>query len=137
MAPRLAAALGLVLAAALVLPAVAATPKGGSWSGSTGQGKSISFKVTPGGGKVKNLRFGFRGRCENGATTTGSMSFGGTYPVSGGRFTAKGGMSVVRGTFTTRTKARGTLNWRSRSFDPVSLRQVECRSGRVSWTAKR
>ena len=137
MAPKTTAAVGLVLAAALAFPATAATPKSGFWSGSTRQGKSISFKVTPGGGKVKNVRFGFRGSCSNGATTTGTMSFGGRHTVSGGRFTAKGGTSVVKGTFTTRTKARGTLDWRSRSFDPVSLRQVECTSGKVRWTARR
>jgi hypothetical protein len=137
MAPKLAAAVGLALAVALALPAVAATPKSGSWSGSTKQGRSISFKVTPGGGKVKKLRFGFRGRCDNGATTTGSASFPGPFKVVGGKFTARGGDSVVRGTFTSRTRARGTLRQRSSMFDPVTFRTVQCTSGRVRWTARR
>ena len=137
MAPRVSAALGLVLAAALVLPAVAATPRGGSWSGKTRQGKSITFKVTPGGGKVKNIRFGFRGHCDNGAGTTGTVSMPGPFTVSGGQFTAKGGTSVVRGTFTTRSKASGTLRQRGTLFDPITFRQVSCTSGKVRWTAKR
>jgi hypothetical protein len=137
MAPRVSAALGLVLTAALVLPAVAATPGSGSWSGKTRQGKSIGFKVTPGGGKVKKVKFGFRGHCDNGASTSGTVSMPGPFTVSGGTFTAKGGSSVVRGTFTSRTKARGTLRQRGTLFDPVSLRQVSCTSGKVRWTARR
>jgi hypothetical protein len=137
MAPRLSATFGLLLAAALVLPAVAATPGGGSWSGKSRQGKPIGFKVTPGGGKVKKIKFGFRGHCDNGASTTGTVSMPGPFPVSGGKFTAKGGSSVVRGAFTSRTKARGTLRQRGTLFDPVSLRQVSCTSGKVGWTAKR
>jgi hypothetical protein len=137
MAPKLTAALGLALAAALAMPAVAATPNGGSWSGSTGQGKSISFKVTPGGGKVKKLKFGFRGRCENGATTTGTVSMPGPFNVNDGKFLAKSGDTFVRGTFGSGTKASGRLRQSSTSFDPVSLRQVTCSSGKVRWSAKR
>ena len=66
MTSKASAAIGLTLAVALVVPATASTPKSGSWSGSTDQGKSISFKVTPGGAKVKRLEFGFKGNCENG-----------------------------------------------------------------------
>ena len=137
MAPRVSAVLGLVLTVALVFPAVAATPRSGSWSGKTRQGKLISFKVTPGGGKVKRVQFGFRGHCDNGASTTGSVSMPGPFPVSGGKFTARGGNSVVRGTFTSRTRARGTLRQRGTFFDPASFRQVPCTSGRVRWSAKR
>jgi hypothetical protein len=137
MAPKLSTVLGLVLAGSLVLPAVAATPKSGSWSGKTKQGKSISFKVTPGGGKVKKIKFGFRGHCDNGAGTTGTVTMPGPFTVSGGKFTAKGGASVVRGTFVSRTKARGTLRQRGTLFDPLSLRQVSCTSGKVRWNAKR
>ena len=137
MAPKASAAVGLLLAAVLVLPAVAATPKSGSWSGSTRQGKSISFKVTPGGGKVKRVKFGFRGRCDNGATTSGTVSMPGPFRVSGGKFTARGGNSVVNGTFVSRTKARGTLRQRGTFFDPASFRQVACTSGKVRWTARR
>lgn len=137
MAPRLATAVGLALAVALVVPATAATPKAGSWSGDTKQNRSISFGVTPGGGKVKNLRFGFKAQCDNGARTTGTMNFSGKFDVNGGEFTARGGSSVVKGEFTTRTKASGTLKARSTYFDPVTYRSVPCTSGRVGWTAKR
>jgi hypothetical protein len=137
MAPRFAAAVGLALAAALVVPATAATPKAGSWSGSTKQGKSISFKVTPGGAKVKGVKFGFKGRCDNGATTTGTANFSGKFNVNGGEFTARGGTSVVKGEFTTRRKAKGTLKGRSQFFDPITYRTVRCTSGKVRWNAKR
>lgn len=139
MAPKSTAAAGLVLAAALAFPATAATPQSGSWSGSTKQGKSISFKVTPGGGKVKRIKFGFRGRCENGATLNGTATMPGPFQVSAGKFTARGGGGnlLVKGTFTSATKARGIARSRSSSFDPISLRTVQCSSGKVRWTAKR
>jgi hypothetical protein len=136
MAPRLAAAVGLVLAAALVVPATAATPKAGSWSGSTKQDKSISFKVTPGGGKVKKVKFGFKAQCDNGARTTGTTNFSGKFNVDGGEFTARGGSSVVKGEFTSKKKAEGTLKARSTYFDPITYRSVPCTSGKVGWTAK-
>lgn len=137
MAPKLAAAVGLALAAALVVPATAATPKAGSWSGDTKQNKSISFKVTPGGAKVKDLKFGFKGTCDNGARVSGTTNFGGKFPVNGGEFTARSGNSVVKGEFTSKRKAEGTLKSVSSSFDPISYRTVTCRSGKVGWTAKR
>ena len=136
MAPKLAAAVGLVLAAALVVPATAATPKAGSWSGQTKQNKSISFDVTRGGGKVKDLKFGFKGTCDNGARVSGRTSLGGKFPIEGGKFTARSGNTVVKGEFTRRKKAVGTLKSVTTSFDPISYRTVTCRSGRVGWTAR-
>jgi hypothetical protein len=135
MAPRLAAAVGLALAASLVVPATAATPKAGSWSGDTKQNRSISFKVTPGGEKVKDVKFGFKGQCDNGATTTGTTNFSGKFNVNGGEFTARGGTSVVKGEFTSKSEAKGTLKARSTYFDPITYRSVPCTSGKVRWTA--
>jgi hypothetical protein len=136
MAPRLAAALGLVLAASLVVPATAATPKAGSWSGDTRQDKSINFKVTPGGEKVKKLKVGFKGTCDNGATVIGQTKFGGKFDVEDGKFTTgSSGNTKVKGNFTSRNHAKGTLKHTSTTFDPFSLRTVECRSGKVRWTA--
>ena len=138
MAPRLAAAVGLVLAAALVLPATAATPKAGSFSGSTKQNRAISFKVTPGGGKVKKVKFGFKGTCDNGGQISGTTNFAGKFPVNDGKFRATGGSnSFVKGTFTTRKKASGKLKWRGTTFDPFSYRTVSCSSPKVRWTARR
>lgn len=136
MTPKLATAVGLALAVALVVPATAATPKAGSWSGQTKQNKSISFDVTRGGGKVKDLKFGFKGTCDNGARVTGTTKLGGKYPINGGEFTAKSGNTVVKGEFTSKTKAEGTLKSVTSSFDPISYRTVTCRSGKVGWTAK-
>ena len=137
MAPRLAAAVGLVFAAALIVPATAATPKAGSWSGETKQNRDISFKVTPGGEKVKQLKAGFKGTCDNGATFNGNTSFGEKYEVNDGKFTATGGSTTVKGEFTSKRKAEGTLKHTARSFDPVSLGYTTCRSGKVRWTAHR
>lgn len=136
MAPRLAAAIGLLLAAALIVPATAATPKAGSWSGETKQNKSISFKVTPGGEKVKRLKVGFKGACDNGATFTGNTSFDGKFPVNDGKFTANGTDTVVKGEFTSKQKAEGTVKHTARNYDPISFGYTTCRSGKVRWTAK-
>ena len=55
---------------------------------------------------------------------------------NGGEFTARSGDTVVKGEFTSKTKAEGTLKSVSSSFDPISYRTVTCRSGKVGWTAK-
>ena len=137
MAPKLVAATSLVLVVALVVPATAARPRAGSFSGSTDQGRSIVLQVTRGGGKVKGLEVGYRGTCENGSGIVGTMTFTGRYTVTGGFFTARLRKSVVRGEFTRRGRARGTLVWRSGYVDPVTGRSVSCRSPQVGWTATR
>jgi hypothetical protein len=137
MAPKFTLALGLLLSAALVIPATAATPKAGSWSGQTKQGKSISFTVTPEGKKVKQLKFGYKGTCDNGGRVSGTVSFKGKFPVTDGRFKVDTGSTVVKGEFTSKKKAEGTLKTTSSSFDPNSFRTVECRSGKVHWNAHR
>ena len=137
MAARLAAAVGIVLTAALVVPATAATPRAGSWSGSTDQNRSISFTVTPSREKVKDISFSFKGSCENGSGTAGTKTFLGKFNVSNGEFTARSGASVVKGEFTRKRKARGTLKWRGSYIDPVTYRSVSCRSRKVGWTAER
>jgi hypothetical protein len=128
-------AIGLALAVALVVPATAATPKAGSWSGQTKQNKSISFSVTSEGKKVKSLKVGFKGSCENGASVTGQIKFSGKFPIQDGKFKAQAGNSVVKGEFTSKKKAEGTLKYNSTTFDPVTFRTVECHSGKVRWNA--
>lgn len=138
MTNKLAAAVVLALAVALVVPAGAAMPRAGSWSGSTDQNRSISFTVAAGRGKVKEIEFGYRGRCDNGAGAAGTVRFAGKYRVSEGEFTARGpGGSVVTGEFRRRKKAIGTLQWRGSYFDPVAERTVACQSATVGWTARR
>jgi hypothetical protein len=136
MTPKLAAAVGLVLVAALVVPATAATPKAGSWSGETKQNKSISFKVTPGGEKVKKLKFGFKAGCENGSRINGTTESDGKFPITDGKFKAELGNSVVKGEFTGKKKAEGTLKANASTLDPFTNRIVNCHSGKVGWTAK-
>jgi hypothetical protein len=137
MARKFSLAIALLLSAALVIPATAATPKAGSWSGQTKQGKSISFAVTPGGKKVKKLKFGYKGTCDNGGRVSGTVSLAGKFPVTGGEFKVNTGNTVVKGEFTSKKKAEGTLKTSSSTFDPVSFRTVECRSGKVHWNAHR
>ena len=136
MAPKLAGAVGLMLVVALAVPATAATPKAGSWSGDTKQNKSIGFKVTPGGEKVKNLHFGAKGSCDNGATFTSRTSFQGKFDINDGQFKAKSNKTVVKGEFTSKKKAEGTLKYNSSNYDPISLSYVNCHSGKVRWTAE-
>jgi hypothetical protein len=137
MAPKLAATVGLVLAAALTVPATAARPRAGAFTGSTDQGRAISFQVTRGGGKVKELEVTYRGRCENGSGILGTTTFTGKYPVNDGAFVARHGRSVLRGEFTTKRRARGTFEWRSAYVDPVTGRSVSCRTRALGWGARR
>ena len=123
-----------LIAALALVPAIAlaATPKGGSWSGDTRQNKSISFKVD--NGKVKKLKVGWKASC-GGAKLDSQTTFGGKYAVTDGKFTAKSTNGTVKGTFTSKRKAKGTLRFKQQVF--TGFGYESCDSGKVRWTAKR
>jgi len=118
-----------VVAAALTATALASaaahhTPKAGSYSGTTSESSgAVSFKVAPGGKRVTGFTTidGYNGMCKftggvgglgNYTVTVPSMkttktgSFTGTVKASAGPFT---GTFMVKGRFTTKTTARGTV----------------------------
>ena len=125
-----------MLVAGLALPATAAKPRSGSWSGETAQGYAIKFKVTTGTRNVRDVRVGFRARCGRGPAIRGTTTFAGPFPVNRGRFRISGSDMRIRGKFVKRRKASGRLRWEGRSFSPSGSSRA-CDSGRVSWTAKR
>ena len=133
-----AAALALVLALVLVLPATAAAPvpKTDPWSGQTSQARAITFKVVAKGTKLKRLKVGVIGRCPSGKKTGGTISYPDSLTISKGKFAlgSYGGMTL-KGRFTTKKKAKGTLEWRGARY-PENGDPEPCASGKVTWTAK-
>jgi hypothetical protein len=85
----------------------------GSWSGTTSQGKSISFTVVPAG--ITQLRIEFR-VSGFGCTVSGTITFGypTPKPISGNTFTFSGSAIdlsySISGTFDSTTTASGTMN---------------------------
>jgi hypothetical protein len=120
----------------LALPAGAARPRAGAWSGETEQGHALGFGITSGKKRVVDLRVRFRARCRRGPAIDGTTTFAGPYPVRGGRFRVNGGELRIRGTFTKRGKATGTLRWEGRSYRPSGSSR-RCDSGPVRWQARR
>lgn len=115
-----------------MLPASAARPRAGSWSGRTAQGASIVFRVTAGRNRIKDLRVGFSAPCASGVT-----DLTGPFPIRDARFRVRAGETTVRGTFEKKQAvAHGTVRWRGRSYSPSGSSR-SCDSGLVSWTAKR
>ena len=119
----------------LVLPASAARPRPGAWSGSTSQGYAIGFTVSPGNREVSSLRVSVRARCARGTPIVAEASFAGPFPVGGGRFQVPGGQLQIRGHFTKKRRAKGTLRWRGRSYNS-SWKSRRCDSGSVDWRAQ-
>jgi hypothetical protein len=118
------------IAAGPTAHAAATTPAAGRFSGRTSQSKSISFRVS--GGRVRNMSLKIRWRC--GRTSK-------TYPVTAnvplrirsGKFGAgsTGSPVRIRGTFTSRRSAAGTIRVHYRLS-----RTTYCDSGTVRWTAR-
>jgi hypothetical protein len=114
---RLGGMIALVLAISLIAgsAAVAAfSAKTGGWTGSTAQGKRLSFIVFDGGDKVRKFKFTIKARCEGGTlTTSGTLPF--TAPVSNAnRFefhgvSSDGSTIDIKGRFTARRQAKGSM----------------------------
>jgi hypothetical protein len=133
----LAAALAAVcLLAALSSSAGAATPRAGYYEGTTAQQGAIDFKVF----KYGSFSGTVRKVLKVGATTQLTCASGEVkedryliYILMGGkidrygRFKYAGNGFTIKGRFTTRTSARGTL---SRTVG-------DCKAENISWTAKR
>jgi len=135
-----AAVLALAVTLVLVLPATAAAPvpKTGAWAGQTSQSRAITFKVFAKGKKLKRLEVGVVGRCPSGEETGGTISYPDPLTISKkGKFQmGTYGGAVLKGRFTTKKKAKGTLEWRGARY-PENGDPEPCASGSVTWTAKR
>ena len=110
--------------------AVSNTTYDGQWSGTTAQGKAISFVVS--NGVVSNLSYGFRivgtGGCVlNGTTTATAMSV----PIAGSSFAWAVGVTNITGNFSSPAQASGTLT----ATQNIPL--VCSGSMQTTWTATR
>ena len=120
----------------LVLPASAARPRSGAWSGTTTQGRAINFAVSKGNREVSSLRVSVEARWARGTPIVGEASFAGPFPVRGGRFRVPGGEIQIRGHFAKKGRAEGTLRWRGRTYNS-SWKSRRCDSRTVRWSARR
>jgi hypothetical protein len=125
----------IAVAALLVVPvaALALTPRDGGWIGQTSQGKSITFQVRSNGTKVRSVRFGWRANC-GGASITATTTLSGPANInSSDRFVLSSGGTVVKGTFTAKRRANGTLRASQTIYGPFG--PTQCTTGLLSWRA--
>jgi hypothetical protein len=78
----------------------------GNWTGSTSQGRAISFSVS--GGQVTNLSitYNLSGSCSQTGATTNFLS---SYTITGNSFSVTGSTGVS-GTFSSSTSASGSFS---------------------------
>jgi hypothetical protein len=133
------AIIAAALCGSLAVPAVAATPKAGTWKHVKVQrGYDLRFKVA--GGKVTKVVARVLEECA-GSSGTSTVTFApeAAYAVKGGRFGKKtkesaGGVTLhltFRGRFTSATRASGTLRMES------VVAGSRCDTYTLKWTAKR
>ena len=125
----------LVLALVSTAAYAAFRPATGGWGGETAQDLPIRFRVS-GNGTVRKMKFQAKANCPLGEARF-RVTFSGSANIRGRRFTFHGedvlSEAHVKGRFIGRRHARGTLRWST--FDG-SLGGI-CRSGLVSWRAKK
>lgn len=129
---------------ALAAPAVAADFQTGGYKGKTKQKKTIRFKADMAAGEIKGLKFGERGKCNNGDKSKGTQGPLSTDVDDSGKFhidaTSPSGSTrlVLNGTISG-SKAHGKFTVKSR-FDssgaPNPNGSVKCSTGKVKWSAK-
>jgi hypothetical protein len=113
--------------------ALALTPKDGAWTGQTSQGKSISFLVKSNGSKVKSVRFGWKANCGGGSVSATTTLSGPANINNQDRFVLSSGNTVVKGKFTSKRRASGTLRASQTIYGPFG--PTQCSTGRISWNA--
>jgi hypothetical protein len=145
----------ILAALAAATPAVAATPAGGSWSGTTSQTDAqgvkgiVSFTVSKSRKKVTRFEWQEQTTCDSGKTfsstnTSRGLKIGkrghldavGTFNGSAGNgYTAQHGASL-HGRFTTKHKFKATFEDVVVIFDPSGQQVDTCHSGTAKLTAK-
>ncbi len=105
----------------------------GGWKGPTTQGRTINFRVGDHGGAVKRIVFRVESHCTFG-TANHTVKLTGYARIRRHHFSMSvtSGLSkaTVKGHFTARRQARGTLQWRTFESEVLS-----CHSGRIAWRA--
>lgn len=149
------------LVAALTLlgatAALAVKPKGGSWTGTTSQGETVTFSVSHNGLTIRNFEPMFLGNCTlSGSTPTSSPRIttdaGRNIPVKHNKFYAHAtngrihagtvtlatAKDQLHGKFISKRKAKGTYSATFKfngNAAPYGLSNYTCKTGTVSWTA--
>jgi hypothetical protein len=140
---KLTLVLALAALAVGAVPALAATSKAakpsGTYTGTTKQGKPISFKVSK--GKVKSVKFGNVQTCTPGGATfndstrlfgKGTISKKRKFAFGEGTDTATGAIS---GKFARNAKsATGSVEATSERTLPNTEQNVSCKTGKVTFT---
>jgi len=107
-------------------------PQAGSWSGTTNQGRSISFTVAHSPRcEVQDLAISYRYTCTSGSYFTVRTEFMSTQAITNDHFDTGGSAPRVKGDFSSTTTANGT--WSYSGWDPYNP-GFSC-SGSGTWTA--
>lgn len=111
--------------------ASAVTPKAGAWKGRTADGENLSFRVS--GKYVTKFTFRWSAVCDVGEVSATTKLA--KLRIRKGRFALTNTTTTVKGAFTSKKRAKGTLRVQQRIFNGVNY--STCDTGRVAWTAKR
>jgi len=141
-------AAAVLISSLFALPATAATPETGAWSGGTGQGRTMKFGVKRSGKRliikrivISSVRYTCRGPfgyvSSEVARGVKFSSYGGPTVVrKGGKFAIApvpgpppGYMEIFRGRFTSKHSAKGILRFAN------SHSNTTCDTGQISWHA--
>ena len=141
-------AAAVLISSLFALPATAATPETGAWSGGTGQGRTMKFGVKRSGKRliikrivISSVRYACRGpfgyTSSNVARGVKFGSYSGPTVVrKGGKFAVPpvqgsppGSKDIFKGRFTSKHSAKGFLR------SAYSHSATTCDTGRISWHA--
>lgn len=155
---RTAMCAGAIVAASACSVAVAATPGAGTYKGVTSQkdaksGKfqPVEVKVGSKGKRVKRIRIGFQTACADGTSYVSGFFVEGRPVRKGGKFSFSstykppdlnpGETADVfvegSGRFTSAKKLKGKLDVQVNIFTAGKVGALKCKSGKVSFSAKR
>ena len=155
---RKAVCVGAIAALSACSVAVAATPGTGTYKGVTSQkdaksGKSqkVEVKVGSKGKRVKSLRIGFQTACPDGTSYVSGFFVADRTVRKGGKFSFlatykppdlnPGETADVfvegSGRFTSEKKVKGTLDVQANIFTAGKVGALKCKSGKISFSAKR
>ena len=149
---------GAIVAASACSVAAAATPGSGTYKGLTSQkdaksGKfqPVEVKVGSKGKRVKRIRIGFQTACADGTSYVSGFFVEGRPVGKGGQFSFAstykppdlnpGETADVfvegKGRFTSAKKVKGSLDVQVNIFTAGKVGALKCKSGKVSFSAKR
>jgi hypothetical protein len=104
--------------------------KGKTFKGKTAQKKVITFKVAKDGRSATIVKVGYSLKCGTSPGTSGNLVHAPKIKISKGKLSYTSPPLTFKGSFTSSTKAKGTIR-----LSTVNASNKHCTTGTVRWTA--